>query len=393
MFTSRTTRITMTAVMALQPNETLRDTEVKGFGVRRRDGAPSYFLQTRVNGRLKWITIGIHGTPWTPTDARKEALRLLVEAKAGRDPNAAKREQRKRKPKPITLAEVATRFIADHGAKLKDSTRTEYVRLLDKTITPALGRYPIKGVDRADVTRFHNGMKATPNKANFALAVLSKLMNWCEIEGYREPNSNPCRHVRKYKEKARQRFLTDQELDRLGRVLSDLEARNEETVFVVGALRMLLLTGARLGEILPLEWRYVDLQRGHLTLPDSKTGQKVIFLNGAAIQLLQRLPRVDGNPHVFVGLRPGGHIINLQKPWRRIRTLADIEDVRIHDLRHSFASVAAAQGASLQLIGRLLGHATQQTTQRYAHLVADQVRAANEDVGEKLAALVSPSGS
>ena len=151
---------------------------------------------------------------------------------------------------------------------------------------------------------------------------------------------------------------------------------------------MLLLTGARLGEVLPLEWRHVDLQRGHIALPDSKTGQKIIFLNETAIQLLARLPRADGNPYVFVGLRPGGHIINLQKPWRRIRTLADIEDVRIHDLRHSFASIAAAQGASLQLIGRLLGHATQQTTQRYAHLVADQVRAANEDVGAKLGGLL-----
>lgn len=278
--------------------------------------------------------------------------------------------------------------MADHGARLKPSTRAEYQRLLKGAIVPALGTNPIRHIDRSDVTRFHNRLKDTPRKANFALAVLSKLMSWCEMEGHREINSNPCRLIKKYRENARQRFLTDAELDRLGGVLSDLEEGQEETVFVTGAIRMLLLTGARLGEILPLEWRHVDLQRGHITLPDSKTGQKIIFLNATSLELLGRLPRVDGNPYVFVGHRPGGHIINLQKPWRRIRALAAIEDVRIHDLRHSFASVAAAQGASLQLIGRLLGHATQQTTQRYAHLVADQVRAANEDVGKRLGGLL-----
>ncbi|MBU2580254.1 MAG: response regulator [Alphaproteobacteria bacterium] len=123
---------------------------------------------------------------------------------------------------------------------------------------------------------------------------------------------------------------------------------------------------------------------GLIALPDSKTGQKAVFLNEAAVELLRSLPRVPGNPYVLVGAREGGHIINLQKPWRRIRKLADIEDVRIHDLRHSFASIAAAQGASLQLIGRLLGHTNAQTTQRYAHLVADQVKELNETVGQKV---------
>ncbi len=388
MVAARTARVTMSSVTGLRPGETLRDTDLKGFGARRREGAHSYFLQTRVDGRLKWITIGTHGAPWTPTEARKEALRLLLEAKNGRDPNAAKKDRRKKKAKPTTLADIAEAFMADHGARLKPSTRGEYQRLLNNTIAPVLGTYPIRHITRSDITRFHTRLKDTPRKANFALAVLSKLMNWCEIEGHRQINSNPCRLIKKYRENARQRFLSDNELDRLGLVLADLEEREEETVFVTGAFRMLLLTGARLGDVLPPEWRDVDLQRSHISLAGSKTGQKIIFLNETAVQLLARLPRIDGNPYVFVGLKPGSHIINLQKPWRRIRTLADIEDVRIHDLRHSFASIAAAQGASLQLIGRLLGHATQQTTQRYAHLVTDQVRAANEDVGNRLGGLL-----
>ena len=193
MAAARSARVTASSVNALQSGETLRDTELKGFGARRREGAPSYFLQTRVDGRLKWITIGTHGAPWTATEARKEALRLMLEAKNGRDPNAAKKEKRKQKAKPTTLAEIADAFMADHGARLKPSTRTEYQRLLNNTIVPALGDYPIRHISRSDITRFHTRLKDTPRKANFALAVLSKLMSWCEIEGHREINSNPCR--------------------------------------------------------------------------------------------------------------------------------------------------------------------------------------------------------
>jgi len=257
-----------------------------------------------------------------------------------------------------------------------------------KRITPALGKLAVRNIKRSDIIKFHTAMRSTPRAANLALAVLSKFMSWCEIEGHRDLHSNPCSRVARFAETARQRFLTDHELDRLGKVLSDLEVRQAETAFVIGAIRMLLLTGARLGEVLSLEWRYVDLQRGHITLPDSKAGEKIIVLNGAAVQMLQSLPRIDRNPYVFIGREPRGHVINLQKPWRRIRALADIDDVRLHDLRHSFASIAASQGASLQLIGSLLGHASQQTTQRYAHLVPDQVWAANEEVGEKLGGLL-----
>lgn len=282
MSVTRAKRITSNAVKELRRDEILRDIELRGFGVRRREGVPSYFLQTRIKGRLKWITIGKHGQPWTPTSARKEALRLLQDISDGRDPV----DKRKRQRTLPTLSEIAEDFMEDHGAKLKESTRGEYARLLRNAILPSFGSRMLNDITRADVTRFHSGMKATPRKANFALAVLSKIMSWCEIEGHRDPNSNPCRLIKKYREKSRQRFLSNEELERLGSVLSDLEARGEESPFVISAIRLLLLTGARLGEVLPLEWKYVDLQRSLIALPDSKTGQKTIFLNAAATATL-----------------------------------------------------------------------------------------------------------
>lgn len=378
-------RVTNSSVHALKAGQTLRDTEVKGFGVRRRTGAPSYFMQTRIKGRLRWITIGRHGSPWTPATARREALRLLAEINSGADPATEKWAQRT----APTLADVADAFVEDHGPKLKPRTREEYVRLIDKTLKPYFGKRQTADISRTDVTTFHNKMAATPRKANFALAVLSKIMTWAETQGLRPESTNPCTRVARFRENHRQRFLRKGELARLGGVLNELEATSAETPYVIGAVRLLLLTGARLNEVLTLQWRHVDLDRALLLLPDSKTGQKPIFLNKAACEVMQTLPRAPDNPYCFAGPGRTGHLVNLQKPWRRIRSLAALEDVRLHDLRHSFASLAAERGASLPLIGKLLGHATPQTTQRYAHLVADPVRDLNDDVGEQLTKLLA----
>lgn len=384
MVAKRTARISAASVNALKEDEIIRDTEVRGFGVRRRSGTPSYFLQTRIKGRLRWITIGKHSSPWTAVTARREALRLLGDIADGDDPSIVKRDRRQ----AVTVQEAAEAFLDIHGAKLKGSTREEYRRLLKNIILPTFGRHSIGDVSRSEVIRLHARLKDTPRNANFALSVLSKLMSWAEIEGLRETGSNPCRMITKYRERKRQRFLSDEEIDRLGRVLKDLADREEESPYVIAAIRLLLLTGARLGEVLSLQWTFIDLQRGLIALPDSKTGQKAIFLNEAALELLRSLPRQPDNPYVLPGTRDGQPIVNLQKPWRRIRELAGIPDVRLHDLRHSFASIAAAQGSSLQVIGSLLGHTNTQTTQRYAHLVATHVREANEAIGAKIGSLM-----
>ena len=373
-------RVSVRSVNKLGPNETITDPDLKGFGIRRRSGGPIYFLHTRVKGRLRWITIGRHGEPWTPTTARMEAKRLLSEIINGADPAAAKEATRK----APTVREAAERFMAEHGMRLKPRTREEYQRLLRTAILPEFGKRQLREVARFDVVSFHTKMVATPRKANFALSVLSKMMNWAEVRGLRPECSNPCRLVPKYRENKRQRFLSHEEVSKLGRVLDELEANGSESPYVIAAIRLLLVTGARLSEVLTLEWRYVDLPRAIIFLPDSKTGQKPIFLNKAAQDLLINLPRIDGNQYVIVGNTEGGHLINLQKPWRRIRQLVDIHDVRLHDLRHSFASFAAEGGASLQMIGVLLGHTQPETTQRYAHLVRDHVRQMNDAVGESI---------
>jgi integrase len=229
-------------------------------------------------------------------------------------------------------------------------------------------------------------MRDKPYQANRMLALLSKFFNWCEKHGYRPDGSNPCRHIEKYKEQRRERFLSPVELARLGDALADAETNETTSPYVIAALRLLVLTGARLSEILTLQWSYVDFDHSLLRLPDSKTGQKVIYLNAPALQILTDLPRLEGNPHVICGKRDGAHLVNLQKPWRQIRKAAGLDDVRIHDLRHSFASVAAGSGQSLPVIGALLGHTQPQTTARYAHLAADPLRAASDAVGGKIAA-------
>ena len=192
------------------------------------------------------------------------------------------------------------------------------------------------------------------------------MMNLAEAWGLRLTGSNPARHIKKYREQKRERYLTRQELQHLGAVLADPKTKAVESPFVIAAIGLLVLTGARLTEILTLRWDHVDLAHQVLRLPDSKTGAKLIYLNTAAINLLRTMPRMAGNPYVIAGKNRGARLINLQKPWRRIRGKANLADVRIHDLRHSFASVAAGTGMSLPMIGKLLGHSQPVTTARYA---------------------------
>jgi integrase len=233
---------------------------------------------------------------------------------------------------------------------------------------------------RADVVQFHHELRERPYQANRALGVFSKMMNLAEEWGLRADGSNPCRHLKKYREEKRRRYLTKDELRRLGAALADAERNKTESPFAVAAIGLLILTGARLTEIVTLRWEYVDLPNSVLRLPDSKTGAKEIYLNAAAIKLLRGMPRMAGNPHVIAGKRDGVHLINLQKPWRRLRAAANLDDVRIHDLRHSFASA----GKSLPVIGKLLGHSQPATTARYAHLAADPIRAASNVIGDEI---------
>lgn len=376
------TRVTKHSVDRMRPGDTIRDTDLVGFGARRQKGAAvTYFLQRRIGARIRWVTIGRHGSPWTPESARKEAYRMLGQLADGRLPTT-RRDDLETKP---TIADTAQAFMASHGTHLKEGSRVKYQYVIDAYIVPMLGDKLLDSITRADVMRLHTGMAKKPPLANYAVSVLSKLMTWAEEHGLRPLQSNPCWQMKRYRENKRQRFLSNAEYTRLGRVLADTETLNEENLYIVAAIRLLLLTGARVGEIIKLNWSWVDLDRQLLVLPDSKTGQKIIRMNGAAVAVLKALPRRDGNPHVICGRREGSCLVNLEKPWRRIRSEAGLDDVRLHDLRHSFASVAAAQKGSLPMIGRLLGHSNTRTTARYAHLADDPVDGLNATVGEAIA--------
>jgi integrase len=378
-------RITKRTVDQLQSG-VMWDGEIKGFGVRcRASGAKYYVLKMRIDGRQRWITLGRHGSPWTPDTARRDALRLLGLRAAGKDPAL----ERDRQKGAITVAELGARFLQEYVPQhCKPRTAYEYRRAVELFINPALGRHRISDVLRADVATFHHDLRDRRYQANRALGVLSKMMNLAEAWGLRQDGSNPCRHVKKYREDKRERYLSKQELQRLNAVLTDNQAK-AESPFAVAAIGLLVTTGARLTEILTLRWEYVDLENRVLRLPDSKTGAKLIYLNAAAIQLLRTIPRMQGNHYVIAGARPGAHLVELQKPWRRIRAKAGLDKVRIHDLRHNFASVAAAAGLSLPMIGKLLGHTQASTTQRYAHLAADPVRAASNLIGAEISAVMN----
>jgi integrase len=297
---------------------------------------------------------------------------------------------RDRQKGAITIAELGARFLQEHVSQhCKPRTAYEYRRAVQLFIDPALGCHRVSDLLRADVSQFHHDLRDRPYQANRALGVLSKMMNLAEAWGLRPDGSNPCRHVKKYREDKRERYLTREELQRLGAVLGDPQTKDTESPFTIAAVGLLVLTGARLTEILTLKWEHVDLVKQVLRLPDSKTGAKLIYLNAAAINLLRTMPQMAGNPYVIAGKNPGGRLINLQKAWRRIRAKASLADVRIHDLRHSFASVAVGTGMSLPMIGKLLGHSQPVTTARYAHLAADPIRAASNLVGAEIDAAMN----
>jgi len=351
------------------------DTETPGFGLKiTPKGKRIYICQYRVNGRSRRLSLGRHGVI-TIDQARKAAKEKLGSAALGEDPAAIR--------SGATVQELAERYIKEHAQpKKKPSSVKNDEWLLGKIILPKLGKSRVTAITRADVAELHHAFRGRPYIANRSLSLLSKMMNLAEAWGLRPDGSNPCRHIEKFKEQKRRRFLNPEELARLGAALT--EAQASEPPQALAAIRLLLFTGARLSEILTCEWPYVDLQESALILPDSKTGFKSIALSAPAREIIESLPVIEGNPYIITGHRQGGHFVGLQSVWVRIRKAAKIPDVRLHDLRHSYASVGAAASLGLPIIGALLGHHEASTTQRYAHLQSDPLKAAAELIGEKI---------
>ena len=364
----RITKRSVDAIKADGADTVYWDGELTGFGLRvRRSGRKSYVVQTRIAGKLCWFTIGPHG-PLNPDQARARALEILACAKKGIDPRDA---DARREAEP-SMADLGRRFLEEYvPVHCKPSTQEEYRRSVRLFVDPVIGELRVPEVQRKDIAALHHGLRDKPYQANRTLGVLSKMFSLAEVWGWRPDGSNPCRHVKRYKEHKRERFLSPEETERLGQILREAE---EEMPSAVAAFRLLLLTGCRMSEIRDLRWEYV--KDDCIELPDAKTGGRVVPLGPEARAVLSAIPRDEDNPWVIAGRLPGSHLTDLQRPWRRIRKQAGLEGVRIHDLRHSFASRALALGESLTMIGKLLGHTQVQTTARYAHLARDSIQTA-----------------
>ncbi len=362
------------------------DKELPGFAIRvKPTGVKAYVIQYRnLHRQSRKITLGRHGV-LTPEEARRLARQTLAAIERGEDPAQDRRARRD----ALTVADLAKRFDEEHiSVRLKPSTAQEYRRNLRRFILPAIGRLKVADVTRADIARFHHELRHIPYQANRNLEVISKMFNLAELWGLRPDGSNPRRHIKKYPEEKRERYLNPQELARLGEVLREVEQEGIESPSSIAAVRLLIFTGCRLNEIMTLRWEYVDFEGRRLRLPDSKTGARVVHLGAPALEVLSNIERLPDNPWVITGKKSGARLTDLQRPWRRIRKRAGLDDVRIHDLRHSFASGAVALGEGLPMIGKLLGHTQVQTTARYAHLAADPVKAAAERVSSNIAALM-----
>ena len=375
-------KITKRTVDALKPHERERvvwDDDLKGFGVRvHPSGRKVYIVKTRYRGRIIKMTVGPHGAV-SPTYARVRAAEIITDARAGKNPSG-------RRSGAPTMRDLGKRFLEEYVPDhCKASTAEEYRRSVKLFIDPRIGKLRVPDVQRSDIAALHHDMRKTPYQANRTLGVLSKMMNLAELWELRPDGSNPCRHVKRFKEEKRERFLSDEEYQRLGAALREIEAEGSETAAAIAAVRLLMFTGCRLSEIQKLRWEHVDLDAGELRLPDTKTGAKLVHLGDPAIAVLRALNRAEDNPWVIAGRKPGSHLTDLQHPWRRIRARAGLDDVRVHDLRHSFASGGLLVGEGLPMIGKLLGHTQVQTTARYAHLANDPVKSAANRIASRIA--------
>lgn len=273
-------RLTKRAVDAAKPNGRdyfIWDGDLPGFGARVfTSGRKTYVLQYRALTRTRRYTIGLHG-PLTPEAARTKAMALLADIAHGADPSKAKRSAMR----GSTMADLCDLFLKQHVAvHNRPSTEKEVRRLIEARIKPRLRMLKISGVSREDIIGLHHSLRETPRQANLTIAVLSKMFNFAEAMGLRAAASNPCRLVRKYAEVKRERFLSDEELARLGQALDAAEQTGTEQAVVLTAIRLLALSGCRLGEIVTLRWQDVDLQRGLLKLPQAKAGARDHAIGG-----------------------------------------------------------------------------------------------------------------
>lgn len=382
------------------------DSVLPGFGLCvAPSGLKTFILRYRARHPLapkRFVKLGNYG-PVTPDDARRKAVQILGQVAEGKDPAF---ESIQANLMAISFADACDRFLTQHvKAKRKPNTASLYGHLLDHKIKPFFGNRHFMKVTRQEVSQLHHSLKDTPVIANRAISCLAALYSWAGRTGLIEEGFNPATRIEKFREVPKDRFLTTTEIGRLGRALDEAETvgiaysvdmtkpkakhaakpDNRMVVyspFVVAAIRLLILTGCRVGEILNLRWREVDLERGLLHLPDSKTGRKTVLLGASAVKTVDGLAR--SGEYVISGSEPNRPRTDLKKPWEAIRSRAGLNDVRLHDLRHTFASVGAGAGLGLPVLAKLLGHSQVKTTAKYAHLADDPIRRASQLISDEI---------
>jgi integrase len=400
-------RRALSALPAVTRPTIFYDTDLTGFGLKASPtGALSYIVEYRpgAGGRGVSKRRMVIGNPksLTPEEARTQASGILARVRLGQDPGADRSAARKAE----TVRDLFAAFMDNHvRAKRKPRTGKLFDGYIKNHIEPALGTRKAPSLTRAEIERVHKAIGRTnPVTANRVLALIGAAYTYGSRSGHLpERMANPGYGIEKFREQVRERFLTEAELLRLGDAIREAETvgipwikqsnskhapKPEHRITNIGphaaaALRLLIFTGARLREILDLRWDHVDLGRGLLFLPDSKTGKKTIVLGAAAAAVLQNLPRVG--EFVIAGAEPDKPRADLQRPWALVSKRADLSGLRLHDLRHSFASVGAGSGFGLPVIGKLLGHSNSKTTERYAHLAADPLRRASDAISGSIA--------
>lgn len=385
----------------------LWDSDIGGFGLRVSPvGRLTYVLQYRIDGRERRYKIGRHGSPWTPETARLEAKRLLGSIADGEDPQKAKFDERAE----LSVAQVCDLYLTEGLLTRKESSVSAARSDIENHVKPLLGIRRVAALTRADLEGLLRDVAAGKTArtvkqgrrrlarvrggkgaANSTLTTLSAALGFAVIRGLRP--DNPAIGIRKFPGKKIERFLSPAELARLGQVLASAASLGVESPYALAAIRLLMLTGCRKNEILTLKRAHVDHYHRCLRLPDSKTGSKIVHLGMAAMRVIATIPEVVGNPYLLPGKTDGTHVTDLQACWERIRAAAGLEDVRIHDLRHSFASVGAASGDSMLIIGALLGHSSPKTTARYTHLSDHPLKSAADRIAEEIARFLDPVDS